>query len=341
MNTALPISDFKRLYRELKKDGDGVKREDMTYKREREEAFFRLGGDYAQGIDGIADKVEPGKHHGVVARARVVMDPAERHRRDMEERKKKMEIQKAIRVNDEFNKMVRQMHSNGGTYDDKFLDKLSKAQGMSVKRRVQGGRSSSSGKVEGRGKDKATGTAARSRGKTGPSGSFTRGKKSAVATVDAMMIAEVNSLSSMVSAVDVNGDNDGIHHTFLPRVGTLRRKEGLIDKTRTTAAWSKEEREYMNKIYWELDRPRATALQKGPWRAYYEDFTSRFLTMYPRRNRTDVLEKVEHLVTSRAFKEQGEEEFWQTQKEGKTSSLVQRGSNMGMATRFELKSTTY
>ena len=55
MNTALPISDFKRLYRELKKDGDGVKREDMTYKREREEAFFRLGGDYAQGIDGIAD----------------------------------------------------------------------------------------------------------------------------------------------------------------------------------------------------------------------------------------------------------------------------------------------
>ena len=89
MNTPLPVSDFRRLYRELCKDGDGFKREDATYRKEREEAFYRLGHD---GISGISDKVNAGKHHGVVARARTVEDPQEKLRKDMELRKKKMEV---------------------------------------------------------------------------------------------------------------------------------------------------------------------------------------------------------------------------------------------------------
>ena len=85
----MPVSDFRRLYRELCKDGDGFKREDATYRKEREEAFYRLGHD---GISGISDKVNAGKHHGVVARARTVEDPQDKLRKDMELRKKKMEV---------------------------------------------------------------------------------------------------------------------------------------------------------------------------------------------------------------------------------------------------------
>jgi hypothetical protein len=90
MNTALPLSDFRRLYREIVKDGDGVVREDMTYQREREECFYRLGHD----VSGIAAKVKPNEHHGSVARARnrVGIDQGQKIKEDMAKRKKDMEV---------------------------------------------------------------------------------------------------------------------------------------------------------------------------------------------------------------------------------------------------------
>jgi hypothetical protein len=41
-------------------------------------------------------------------------------------------VQQAMRKNDEFNEMIAAMKTKGGTFDDKFLDKLSKQQVLST-----------------------------------------------------------------------------------------------------------------------------------------------------------------------------------------------------------------
>jgi len=322
MNTALPVSDFRRLYRELCKDGDGVKREDMTYQKEREEAFYRIGHD----ISGIADKVAPGKHHGVVARTRTVINPEEKLKKDMELRKKHMEVQQAIRKNDEFNRMITEMRDGKGTFDDVFLDKLSKAQGMKVVRRVSSKNKKQIKGMSGTGTSALMQKTAATRRTSQPHKSSRKPSgTSAMDQVDAMMAA---------ASLATRGDEEGPHHTFLPRHYNTRRKEQAVDKNYTTSGWSKAERACMNDIYWKLDRPRADKFQKGPWRSYYEDFASRFLVVYPKRSRDEVVKKVESLITARAFKERGEDAFWQEHKEGKTSTLVTKGTNLPQGARF-------
>jgi hypothetical protein len=88
------------------------------------------------------------------------------------------------------------------------------------------------------------------------------------------------------------------------------------------------------RIYWELDRPRAAANLLGPWRAYYEDFATRFVVLFPKRNVEEVAAKVQGMIAARAFKERGEDMFWAAQKEGRESVQKKRGTNMSMSSRF-------
>jgi hypothetical protein len=91
---------------------------------------------------------------------------------------------------------------------------------------------------------------------------------------------------------------------------TVPRTETIIRKSFTTNRWSTAERDRMNKLYWEINRPIVS--DSTAWKEYYQEFAARFRSYYPNRTPKEIVVKAKELVSRRALKEPGEKEFWST-----------------------------
>lgn len=89
---------------------------------------------------------------------------------------------------------------------------------------------------------------------------------------------------------------------------TIPRTETIIRKSFTTNRWSAAERDRMNKLYWEINRP--VISDSTAWKEYYQEFAARFRSYYPHRTAKEIIVKAKELVSHRALKEPGEKEFW-------------------------------
>lgn len=300
------LSDFRRLYRELEKDGDGVPRHDKTYRNERIETMYRIG----HNMKGFRDKVKVNKNHGKVARTRVIKDIEAQIEKDKDERKKKIQLQKAMKQNDEFNKMIREMGQNvlvkGKKIDDKFIDKVSKL--MDIPRTTNSEKVAKKQKITAQIKEMVT--MSRSRADMMPTSMIeSRGGGGASNAGSGSSIS--GSSSSSMSAQSTIPE--GPHRSFLPRIiPTRARALHILDKNYTTSTWSQKERETMKEIYWDMKRPPKKV--KSLWKQYYNNFADKFLEFHPKRIHSEVVEKIQHLITTRAFKEDGEKEYWNNHK---------------------------
>jgi hypothetical protein len=307
------LSDFRRLYRELCKDADGLERDNLLYTKEREEAMYRLGHD----VKGFRKNVSPSKHHGSVARLRVIENPEEKCKLDRAQRRRDQEVRQAIRKNDEFNAMIGKMKTTvldqGQTMDDNFIDALSKTVGLPNgarrKREARGGGSSSSassGSIRGGARALATHSAG-----SGAGAGSGRGLVGVRDRATTRAFDDFASAASRITTSTSSTKGDYIHHTFLPRTQSLVRHDHKVSKQFTPASWPIEEREAINRIYWALERPRDRHL--SAWKVYYRAFADRFCELFPKRNPTEVMEKVQSMIQTRQLKEKGETDYWQAQ----------------------------
>ncbi len=85
-------------------------------------------------------------------------------------------------------------------------------------------------------------------------------------------------------------------------------KEPVKVMTVMESKWQKDERDYLNMLYEELERP--TAKVPSLWNIYYRSMYERFRPFYPRRTYKEVREKVVEMIKKRQFKTTVEKEFW-------------------------------
>lgn len=319
------LSDFRRLYRELEKDGDGVTRSDKTYRNERIETMYRIG----HNMKGFRDKVKVNRNHGKVARTRVIQDIEGQIEKDKDERKKKIQLQKAMKQNDEFNKMIREMGHNvlvkGKKLDDKFIDKVSKL--MDIPRTTNSEKVAKKQRITAQIKEMVTMN--KSRAEMMPT-SMIESSGSKAGSGSSISGSSSSSMSSQSTIPE------GPHRSFLPRIIPTRpRALHILDKNYTTSTWSQRERETMKEIYWDMERPPKKI--KALWRQYYNNFADKFLEFHPKRIHSEVVEKIQHLITSRAFKEDGEKEFWKSQKrqESLQMSALPQTQRFGSLTTYQ------
>lgn len=86
------------------------------------------------------------------------------------------------------------------------------------------------------------------------------------------------------------------------------RKEEVTIKAPMDTKWEKEERDYLNMLYEELERP--TAKVASLWNIYYRNFYERFRPFYPNRSYKEVREKLVEMIKKRQFKTTVERQFW-------------------------------
>lgn len=72
--------------------------------------------------------------------------------------------------------------------------------------------------------------------------------------------------------------------------------------------WSKEEREKLNNIYWDLKKPSTKSV--SAWENYFLEFASIFRIFFHERSETEVVAKIKDLYATRQFDEKGENEYW-------------------------------
>ena len=92
------------------------------------------------------------------------------------------------------------------------------------------------------------------------------------------------------------------------REPTLARSESFIRKDYSLNKWTTEERNRLNALYWEVNKPLVS--DKAAWRDYYIDIASRYRVFFPRRTTKEIIVKVRELIAHRVLKERGEKEFW-------------------------------
>jgi hypothetical protein len=241
--------------------------------------------------------------------------------------------------------MSRRMESGSGTaFDDKFLDSLNKTLEMPVPRRVCNS-SNYNMKSKGRGKNSAGKAGRMNANSSSSSGSVSakqaglEARKKVVENMSMIgddQVKDKTRNSGMRQKLYESEYDDFIHHTYLPSHTTTVRSTHTLNKSYTASSWSKSERERLNHIYWELERPRNNNYTLQPWREYYTNFASKFITYFPQRSMQEIREKVQYMITNRVFKEKGENEYWSNQgNENKLSALIERGTNMGRSKRFD------
>ena len=72
--------------------------------------------------------------------------------------------------------------------------------------------------------------------------------------------------------------------------------------------WHKEERDCLNKLYEELERPNVKV--PSLWEVYYRRVYERFRPFYPQKGYEEVRNKVVEMIRKRQFKTTEERVFW-------------------------------
>lgn len=76
--------------------------------------------------------------------------------------------------------------------------------------------------------------------------------------------------------------------------------------------WHKEERDYLNKLYEEMDESRPTKKVPALWDIYYRNMYERFRPFYPHRTRDEVEKKIVEMISKRQFVSTKEKNYWET-----------------------------
>jgi hypothetical protein len=89
---------------------------------------------------------------------------------------------------------------------------------------------------------------------------------------------------------------------------TIPRTQSTIRFDYSKNKWSKEERDKLNNIYWDLKKP--SAKNMAAWENYFLEFAAIFRIFYNERSESEVVQKVKDLYATRQFEEKGESEYW-------------------------------
>jgi hypothetical protein len=73
-------------------------------------------------------------------------------------------------------------------------------------------------------------------------------------------------------------------------------------------AWGSEERERLNKLYWELGRPKRAG--RDAVNDLLELYAGRHRIRFGDRSVDEVKERVKRMLATNGFKERGESEYW-------------------------------
>jgi hypothetical protein len=98
------------------------------------------------------------------------------------------------------------------------------------------------------------------------------------------------------------------HRKNIPLVPTIKRSVTVIRKDFTQYKWTKEERNRLNALYWDVNKPLMNTNEA--WNDYVQQFAARFKEYYPSKETDDIIEKLRQFIKFRSMKEPGEKEFW-------------------------------
>lgn len=97
-------------------------------------------------------------------------------------------------------------------------------------------------------------------------------------------------------------------HTTPEPKQTSRRTRSIIRSDYSKEKWTKEERDRLNYLYLELNRPSSHNL--GAWEVYFSEFATQFRVFFPHRSHEVVVEKIKEMYATRRFTESGEGVYW-------------------------------
>jgi hypothetical protein len=87
-----------------------------------------------------------------------------------------------------------------------------------------------------------------------------------------------------------------------------QRSRSVIRCDYSKAKWTKEERDRLNYLYLELNRPSGHNI--AAWEVYFTQFAEQFRVFHPQRGQSEVVEKVKDMFANRQFTESGEGSYW-------------------------------
>jgi hypothetical protein len=79
--------------------------------------------------------------------------------------------------------------------------------------------------------------------------------------------------------------------------------------THSKNAWSKEERERLNELYLEAEKPASN--HPSSWNGFYKNLARLFCVYFPARREIEVMKKLHSLLCKHALIESGEREHWE------------------------------
>ena len=86
------------------------------------------------------------------------------------------------------------------------------------------------------------------------------------------------------------------------------RELSVIKRDFSKNKWTVEERDRMNSLFHEIERPSANQL--GAWGQYYKGFADRFRSTMPGRSEADVIQKLQCMILKRQMHNDKEKQFW-------------------------------
>lgn len=117
-----------------------------------------------------------------------------------------------------------------------------------------------------------------------------------------------------------------------PISSTSKREISLYRKDLSKHKWTLEERDKLNSLFQELEKPSSIHLQA--WNLYYKNFSNRFRSLFTNRSETEVIEKLQGMILMRQMREPGEEKFWKEKNEQSLTEKTTVKSNFSKASRF-------
>ena len=293
-------SQFTRLYRELKQKTPSGKVYDTSYEREREDVMARLGHGVGRSF---TEQVKSHVHHGKIARHR-----RDSHQLSIQEcgtAKKDLKLKKSIvtasaestRIS-AITKKMEELMKSGQPVPDKLIRQLAVVSPQTQRHfkciedmpGVQfiadaGEANATAGSVTGK-----------------------RYSKENMAAATAFNDGE--------SVISRNGRL--ICRAPEPSYSCVRAKNVYGFAAREELRWSVEERDTLNRIYLETPTP-TQKRSKELWELYLQAVARRFLTLYPQRGLTEVVEKARAMIAHRRMKEKGETLYWSRQQASRES----------------------
>ena len=74
--------------------------------------------------------------------------------------------------------------------------------------------------------------------------------------------------------------------------------------------WHREERDYLNKLYEEMEKDRPSASVPELWDIFYRNMYERFKAFYSHRTRSEVEAKIKEMIAKRQFVSTKEKNYW-------------------------------